>query len=114
MLYELGLEIATTVGWYPLITGAWRQSSQDPAVVKARDATWLGGALRIAIGRLEVIRDLAGAGAGDLNGVSIELAGQEGSVVLDLGMDVANPTLQVALMHARLIIVSHAHRDHAG
>jgi glyoxylase-like metal-dependent hydrolase (beta-lactamase superfamily II) len=114
MLYELGPEIATTVGWYPLITGAWRQSSQDPAVVKARGATWLGGALRIVIGRLEVIRDLAGAGAGDRSGVSIELAGEEGSVLLDLGMDVPNPTLQLALMRARLIIVSHAHRDHAG
>jgi glyoxylase-like metal-dependent hydrolase (beta-lactamase superfamily II) len=114
MLYELGPDIATTVGWYPLITGAWRQSSQDPAVIKARGATWLGGSFRIAIGRLELIRDLAGAGAGDLNGVSIELAGEEGSVLLDLGMDVANPTLQLALRRARVIIVSHAHRDHAG
>src|SRR6185312_15643108 len=42
MLYELGLEIAATVGWYPLVTGAWRDSGQDPTVVKARDAIWLG------------------------------------------------------------------------
>lgn len=113
LLYETAPEITKRIGWYPLITGPWRGAGRTAAVQLAQGAVRASGYLDLTIGRPRAIRDLT-HGAGDRLGTAIEIEGSDGSLLLDLGWDAPNPAFDAALGRARLALLSHAHRDHAG
>jgi Cft2 family RNA processing exonuclease len=112
-LYELGPEIGAELGWYPLVKGGWRAAGINPAVQLAGLANRSPLSLDFPLGQPRVLRDLT-YGRGDELGVAVELQNSEGSILFDLGVGVSNPSLRKAVRRARLIVLSHAHRDHAG
>jgi glyoxylase-like metal-dependent hydrolase (beta-lactamase superfamily II) len=113
LLFDLGPEIAAQTGWYPMVIGPWRAPGRDAAVHLARGALRAPPELAWPLGELVSIRDLT-YGKGNESGVAFALQTSEAQLVFDLGMLEANPDLVEAIETANLIVVSHAHRDHAG
>jgi Cft2 family RNA processing exonuclease len=96
-----------------LVLGPWRAAGINPAVQLAGLAKRAPARLNFAVGQPRFLRDLT-SGRGDEQGVAVELQTSEGSLLFDLGMGGFNPVLRRAIRRARLIVLSHAHRDHAG
>ncbi len=113
LLWDLGPSIAAEIGWYPMVIGPWRSVGSNAVVKLARSAQRAPAELAWPLGDLASIRDLT-YGKGSESGVAFALQTSEAQFVFDLGMDEANPDLVEAVASASLILVSHAHRDHAG
>jgi Cft2 family RNA processing exonuclease len=113
LLFELGPEMGSKLGWYPLVKGRWRAAGINASVQLAGLATRSPAQLDFPLGQLLYLRDLT-SGRGFELGVAIELRASKLDILFDLGMGGVNPSLQTALQRAKLIVLSHAHRDHAG
>jgi glyoxylase-like metal-dependent hydrolase (beta-lactamase superfamily II) len=110
-LFRARHEITRQIGWYPLVMGAHRSALATPAARIARRVPRTPeGAWPLEIGELLSVQDLTYP-YGKQGGASFLLRTTKARLILDLGFRLPSGAAGIG---AALVVLSHAHNDHAG